>query len=386
MTLIYNFQKNQHMKVFLKTICFLCIIKSTAQIKTNFSIETLAGYENNIFKSPNSFLNNSGVLLTDKQLYKSSFYQTGDLKFVAKKEWRKQSLSFRISPKGIYYFSEKKSSYFTFLSGLRYINKLNKKITWKVNSWYKIKNREGENIDGSELNFPLGNNHFGLTTSLGFRLYKQNRSLFKIIYGNRDYKKSNGTDLCYNAVGVTTVLRNVFKRKTGWHSYGIEGSFINKFFQQKNLTTNVTAKFNWKDINAGIFYRYPLTNKLDIKPFLEYKTRIDSNKDKFSYTQLKPSLNLAYKNKKMTLGLTGSYSNRTYKTLLATDTKWNKLGKLNYHYFQVKLEAERKLNKKLSITANGYLNNRTSNKANTKSMYFRGYNYYNISVGFKYRF
>jgi len=373
------------MKYLLSLICFLFIIKSAAQIQTSFSVETTTGYEYNIFKSPESFLVN-GVLKNKNDLYKNSLFQEGGVRFFAKKKWKKQSLSFRMNPKGIYYFSEKKSSYFTFLTGLRYINELNKNTTLQVNSWYKIKNREGENIDGSELNFPFGNNHFGLTTSLDFRLYKQNRSMFKIVYGNRDYKKSNGIDLSYNAVGATAVIRNVFKRKAGWHSYGIEGGYSNKFFQQKNITTNLTAKFDWKDINAGIFYRYPLTKKLDLKPSLEYKTRIDSNKDKFSYTQLKPSLNLAYKNKKMSLDLTGSYSTRTYKTLLATDTNWDKLGKLNYQYFQVKLGVERKLNKKLSITANGYLNNRTSNKTNTKSMYFRGYDYYNISVGFKYRF
>jgi len=373
------------MKGLFKTIFFLFIIKSTAQIKTIFSTETATGYEYNIFKSPESFLKND-ALKKKNELYKNSLFQEGSIRFFAKKKWKNQSLSFRFTPKGIYYFSENKSSYFTFLSGLRYSNKLHKNTTWQINSWYKIKNREGENIDGSELNFPLGNNHFGLTTSLNFRLYKQNRSEFKLIYGNRDYKKSNGSDLNFHSVGATTVIRNVFKRKSGWHSYGIEGGFINKFFQQKNLITNITAKFNWSDMRVALFYRYPITKKLDLKPSFEYKARTDSNNDKFSYTQLKPSLNLAYKNKKITLDLTGSYSYRKYKTLLATDNIWNKLGELNYQYFKIKLGVERKLSKKLSIAANGFLNNRTSNKTNTKSMYFRGYNYYNISVGFKYRF
>ncbi|PHS07534.1 MAG: hypothetical protein COA88_08405 [Kordia sp.] len=373
------------MKGLIKIIFFLLLIKSSAQIKTNLTIETSTGYEYNIFKSPISFLDN-GVLKGKNELYKNSLFQEGSIRFLAKKKWKKQSFSFRFNSKGINYFSEKKSNYFTFLPGLRYINKLNKKTIWRVDSWYKIKNREGENVDGSELNFPLGNNHFGLATSLDFRLYKQNRSVFKVVYGNRDYKKSNGSDLSYNAIGVTTVIRNVFKRKAGWHSYGIVGGFTNKFFQQKNLTTNVTAKFNWKDMSATLFYRYPITKKLYLKPSFEYKTRIDSNKDKFSYTQLKPSLNLAYKNNKMTLGLTGSYSNRTYKALIATDNSWNKLGELNYQYFQLKLGVERKFNKKFSITASGFLNNRTSNKTNTKSMYFRAYSYYNLCVGFKYRF
>lgn len=373
------------MKVFLNTICFLFIIKSTAQIKSNFSVETSTGYEYNIFKSPETFLDN-GVLKDKNDLYKNSLFQEGGVRFFAKKKWEKQSLSFRFNPKGIYYFSEVKSSYFTFFSGLRYINELNKKTTWQVNSWYKIKNREGENIDGSELNFPLGNNHFGLATSLDFRLYKQNRSIVKVTYGNRDYKSSDTHDLLYNSLGVNTIIRNVFKRKAGWHSYGIEANFINKFFNQKELATNVIAKFNWKDISAGLFYRYPVTKAFDIKPSFIFKKRLDSKQDKFTYTQLKPSLDLVYKKKKLEINLTTSYINRKYKTLLATDINNNDLGKLNYNYYQIKLVAEQKINKKLSILANGFLNNRTSNKTNTQSIYFRDYNYYNLSIGFKYRF
>jgi len=373
------------MKHLLIFTCFLFAIESRAQIKTNFSIESSIGYENNIFKSPDSFLDN-GALKDQNNLYKNSFYQEGGVRFFAKKKWKNQSLSFRLNPKGIYYYSEKKASYFTFLSGLRYSNELNKNTKWQMSSWYKIKNREGENIDGSELNFPLGNNHFGLATSLDLRLYKQNRSFVKLIYGNRDYKKSNGFDLSYNAIGMSTVIRNVFKRKTGWHSYGVEADFVNKFFQQQKTSTNTTAKFKWKDMSAGVFYRYPITKKLDLKPLFQYKKRIDSDKDKFSYNQFKPSINLVYKNKKISLGLTGSYTSRTYKTLEATDNNWDKLGKLNYRFYQIKLEGERELNKKLSITTNCFLNNRKSNKTNTKSIYFRDYNYYNLSIGLKYQF
>ena len=178
----------------------------------------------------------------------------------------------------------------------------------------------------------------------------------------------------------------MFKRNAGWHSYGIEGGVITKFFNQKGETANTSNTFNWKDISAGIFYRYPITRELDLKPSLEYKTRIDSNTDKFSYNQLRPSLSLAYKNKKTGASLTGSYINRKYKTLEATDNNWSSLGKLKYQYFQVKLVGERKLNKKLSLTLTAYLNNRTSNKTNEKSIFFRAYDYYNVSIGLKYSF
>ena len=64
--------KKQYMKNLLTLICFLFLIKGTAQIKTNFSIETASGYEENIFKSPKSFFEN-GVLKNKNDLYRSSF-------------------------------------------------------------------------------------------------------------------------------------------------------------------------------------------------------------------------------------------------------------------------------------------------------------------------
>lgn len=363
----------------------LFVIKSAAQIKTHISLESNSGYEENIFKAPKHFLEN-GILKDKRDLYRSSFYHEGGLRFLAKKRWKNQSLSFRFNPRGIYYFSENQSSYFTFLSGLRYNNELNKKTKWQVNTWYRIKNRDGINVDGSELNFPLGNNHFGLTTSLDFRLYKPNRSSVKLIYGNRDYKESNNKKLNYNAIGINTVIRNVFKRKSGWHSYGIDVNYLTKYFTQKDLISNNSSSFNWKDVSARMFYRYPLTKELDLSPDFEYKIRSDSNNDKFSYQQFKPSLNLTYKNKKADVNLIGSYINRKYKTLEATDNNWTSLGKLTYQYYQVKLESEYRLNKKLSLTLLGFLNNRMSNKTNINSIYFRGYDYYKISLGIKYRF
>jgi len=374
------------MKLLIKVLCFFLATNLYAQLKTTIVIESLTGYENNIFKSPKSFLNSNGELLTDKQLYESSFYQTGDLKFIAKKEWRKQSISFRINPRGNYYYSENDASYFTIYSGIKYENILSKKTKWQIQSRYNFRNRKGDNVDGSELNFPLGYGHFDFSTGMHYRLYKQNRSFIKIIYGNRNYKKTNTNEISYNSLGVNTIFRNVYKRDAGWHSYGIEASFINKYFQQKNQVENTNEKFNWKDVSVGAFYRYPVTKKLDVKPLFTFKKRIDSKNDKFTYTQLKPSLNIAYKTTKIHFDVIGSYVNRKYKTLEATNTDWNKLGKLKYTYYQLKVVAKMKLNKKLSVVSKSYINNRTSNKTNMKSIYFRDYNYYYTGIGLKYTF
>jgi len=269
---------------------------------------------------------------------------------------------------------------------LRYTNKFGKKNKWQVFTWYRIRDRTRFNIDDSESNFPLANNHFGLNTSLDYRLYKSNRSSTKLIYGNRDYRESNGQKLNFNSFGINTIFRNVFKREAGWHSYGIEATYLNKFFNQRELITDELNTFNWKEITSRLFYRYPITKDFDVTPSFKYKSRVDSNDDKFSYNQRKYSLLLEYKNNHTRLGITGSYIDRNHKTLEANDSNWDYLGLLEYKYFQLKLTGEEKLSKSLSLTLNSLIDNRISNKTNQKSIFFRSYEYSNVSGGLKYKF
>ena len=358
---------------------------SFAQIKHQFNVETSTGYEYNIFKSPKTFIDMGTPVFKDS-LYKSSIFQEIGFKYIAKKEWGKQQLRLHINPRGQYYYSESESSYLTLFSGLRYQYKFSKKINWHIAARFNVKDREGENIDGSELNFPLGYRHFGLATGLNFRIYKPNRSYIRLLFGNRKYLETEASQLAYNIVGGQGVFRNVFKRSAGWHSYGFRLNYAIKYFDRSMLLTGTKDSFNWKEFSLGTFYRYPLTKTLDITPDFQYKQRSDSYKGKFSYTQWKPSLLMAYKTKKTQLTLTASYINRKYKTLQATNTAGTNLGALQYQYYQLRVNGEYKLNKKLSLLVNGYINNRRSNKTNENSIYFRGYDYFNTSLGVRYTF
>ena len=373
----------KNLTIFICTM--LTAYSSYAQIKHQFSAETSTGYEYNIFKSPRTFIDMGTPVFKDS-LYKNSIFQEIGFKYTAKKEWGKQQLSLRVNPIGQYYYSTSESSYFTLFSGLRYQYKFSKKTNWHIATRFNIKDREGENIDGSELNFPLGYRHFDVDTGLNFRIYKPNRSYVRLLYGNRKYHETEQSQLAYNIIGGQGVFRNVFKRNTGWHSYGVQLNYSIKYFDRNLLLTGTKDSFNWKEFSLGTFYRFPLTKTLDITPNVQYKKRADSNKDKFSYTQWKPSLLMAYKTKKTRLELTASYINRKYNTLQATNTAGTNLGVLQYRYYQLRLNGEYKLNKKLSLLINGYINNRQSNKTNENSIYFRGYDYFNTSVGVRYTF
>ena len=371
---------------FIYILMLLVSVHSFAQIQTNVTVETLSGYENNIFKSPKTFRNNAGVTLGKDSLYTNSFYQDLGVRAVFKKPWKKQSLSLRINPRGRYYYSENDASYFTLYSGLSYVNKISRKTDWFASARFNIRDREGENVDGSELRFPLGYRFYDITAGTNFRMYRQNRTYAKVFYGNKDYNETDRSDLAYDFVGANTIIRNVFRRPAGYHSYGVELNYVHKFFtNSKNASGAVNEKFTWRDFSSELFYRYPVTEQWQLRFSVAYKGRNDSEK-KFTYGQYKPALSIRYKTTDLLLNLTGNYVSRTYKTLRATASDNSDLGKLKYQYYQLRLEGELKLNKKLSIITNSFLNTRDSNKTNINSIYFRSYKTFYAGLGIRYRF
>ena len=357
-----------------------------AQLRTDLNINSLTGYEYNVLKSPATFIQN-GNLLGKDSLYKSSSFQRAGVKFVARKRWNKnKQLRLRINPIGQFYFNDSELNYYMLYTGFHYDYRFSNKTKWYNAIRFNIKDREGVNIDGSELNFPLGYKHFDVTSGLHFRLYKQNRTHAKLFYTNRVYNETEASNLSYNGIGGNLVFRNVFKSDKGYHSYGTELRLNNRFFKRHKVNNNTDETFRWLDFSSSIFYRLPVTKSLDVTPSFIFRNRKDSSADKFSFHQWRPALNLRYKNEVWNLDLTGSYVHRTYKTLKATNNQGTNLGALTYKYRQVNLEVARKLSKKLSLIGQGRWTTRISNKTNENAMFFRGYDYEYVGVGLRYIF
>jgi len=363
----------------------LIIIQVNAQIETDIEIATQTGYENNIFKSPDSFIDeDTGELLGKDGVQRSSFFQDIGIRGLFSKRWDNQKLSLRLNPKGRFYFSDDEASYFTIYSRLRYENELSRNTKWLVTARYNYRDRDGENLDDSELRTPLGYAHVETTSTLHFRLYKQNRTLVELKYANRDYKDGLTNNLSYNLIGIRTVFRNVFKRRAGYHSYGVEASFNKRHYKRVFFDgLEATTKRDWSYIDVEGFYRYPITENWQLRPSFQYMTRVDNDAGRFTYTQVKPTIAVSYNAESFSMDVTASYTNRNYDQLRATNTNGDDLGLLKFKYYRLRVNAEKQIAHNLFITANAYVNIRESNRTNQNSLIFRGYDHFYVGFGLK---
>ncbi|NQY06881.1 MAG: hypothetical protein HRT68_12010 [Flavobacteriaceae bacterium] len=376
------------MQIILSLLFVLLAQLISAQINSEFELETLSGYENNIFKSPSSFVDpDSGELLGKEDLYTNSIFQQVAIKGLFTKEWNNNNLTLRLLPRAQIFLSESQASYYTIYSRLRYEKEISNKTKWQVTSHFNYRDRDGENLDDNELRTPLGYRHFDVSTRLFFRLYKQSRSFVEIEYGNRNYQDGETNKLWYDYVAVNTIFRNVFKNPAGYHSYGVEASFSKRFYERNYFDPEEADETrNWTYFTAEPFYRIPITEKWRVRAGLEWQRRIDNDRGSFTYSQLRPSVELRYKTETFMAQLNGSYTNRGFNSLNATDVFGEVTGKLNLKYYRLRLEMEQKIGKNLYLTSDAYMINRESNRKNLNTTGFRSYQYFYAGIGLTFTF
>jgi len=372
------------MRKLLFLISFSFVLIAQAQLETNFTVKTHSGYEHNIFKFPSRYVNGDNELVSGSEALMSSFYQQFYANLSFKKSWEKSTLRLSFSPKTFLYYTEEEANYSEFFGKLQYQYNFEKHTKLSTSVWYRLKDREGLNADASDLAFPLGYNHYGVYTNLDFRLSRLNRSELRIAYNTKNYDATETSELSYNAFTGKYVFKNIFRRKSGYHHYGFELDFSNRAFTRQRSSGNDT--FTWRDISAEVFYKYPITKPIDIKGSFSVKSRKDSNQDRFSYSQLSSSLSIRYKHKTWDANVTTSYTLRNYETITAIDINSDTIGQLEYQYLRLNFNIEKSITSKFTLILDGNITNRDSNRTDVNSIFFRSYEYANVSLGIRYRF
>ena len=354
------------------------------QTEQDLYVETQSGYESNILRAPNSFIED-GVQMGPDEIQLSSFYQEVDIRGLITRSWGPHKFSVRLQPKGRFYFSEGDASYYTVYSRLRYENELNRNTRWLLTARYNFRDRDGNNLDDNELLTPLGYGHLEFSSGLFFRMYPQNRSFIEVRYANRDYTDGEVNDLKYDLFGVDAVIRNVFKRPEGYHSYGIETGFSNRQYTRTFVDPEEPATVrNWNYFYAEGFYRYPVTRELRIRPGFRYMIRTDTDTGRFSYSEIRPSVEISYNGERFSADFNASYVDRTFDQLRAVDTDNNDLGRLQFQYLRLRLDLEHAITDNLALVGTFYMNNRESNRTRETSLLFRSYNYNYSGIGLRF--
>ena len=140
---------------------------------------------------------------------------------------------------------------------------------------------------------------------------------------------------------------------------------------------------NWQYFSAEAFYRYPISRSLRLRSGVSFAGRNDNDTGRFSYQEISPSLELRYKTERVLLNLSGSYVDRNFQNLQATNTDNEEIGLLNLKYYRFRLALEYPITKHLTLTGDSYLISRVSNKTKLNSLVFRGYENYYTGIGLK---
>lgn len=365
---------------------FLCLfVSSFLSAQIDFSASTLSGYENNINKVPD-VLEVNGDILEREDLYMSSAYQDLIFRFKYIKKWNKSSFAAYITPQIRYYFSEQDANQTILNTRLTYKYDIRKNFRWENSFQYKIKDREGQDLDQNELSVPFGYKLMNLNSGLRFRLYKNNRTFVRLNYGSKEFDNSNSRSVMYNLYGINTEFKNIKWRNHLLHSYGVRLGYTNRDYQITNFSDGSNSNRTWTYIDAGVFYKLPISKQWYIQPELSYQKRTDKTNGIFGYSQIRPEVNISYESARFEINFMTSYTSRSFNNLNASNEDEEVIGNLDYDYWRVRANMEYILNKRFSLVFDGYLIDRVSNNTDITTTAFRSYTNSYVGFGLKYNF
>lgn len=371
------------MKYYIAFFCLIFTVNSFAQ--TDFKVSTLSGFETNINRSPSS-LEIDDELFTREDLHLNSFYQDVKLRFKYQKEWKYHSFSFLTTPKIRYYLTEFENNQKIFYGRLGHKYLLSRYTKWENSFSYKLKDRGGQDLDQNELNVPFGYNYFKLSTGIRYRLFKNNRSFTQLNYGRKQFDRSETRRVSYQYYTLKTEFRSVKWINHLLHYYGLEMSYTKRDYSILNFSSNNNDSRTWNYIDATLYYKHPFSKFFSIKPEISFQRRHDTNKNTFSYNQIRPEVNVSYEDARFLVELNGSYTYRKFDNVNARNSDEEITGNLEYNYLRIGYDLTYNLTNKLSLISEGYLINRNSNNTNINSGGFRSYINNYIGVGLSYNF
>lgn len=366
-------------------VLFCLIFTSNLFAQTDFKVSALSGFETNINRSPSS-LEIDDELITKEDLHLNSFYQDVKLRFKFQKEWKYHSFSFLTTPEIRYYLSESDNNQKIFYGRLGHKYMLSRYTKWENSFSYKLKDRGGKDLDQNELNVPFGYNNYKITTGLRYRIFKNNRSFTQLIYGKKQFDRSETRRVQYNFYGLKTDFKNVKWVNHLLRSYGATLSYIKRDYSILNFEEDNSDMRIWNYFDANLYYKIQLDNNWTFNSELAFQRRNDTNNNAFSYNQIKPELKITYEDARFLLSIGSSYAYRKFDKLTTSTFNGNTMNKLIYQYLRLKLKSQYNINNKLSLIIDGYFINRNSNNKNINSTTFRSYINNYIGIGLSYNF
>ncbi|MEM7103270.1 MAG: hypothetical protein AAF502_09085 [Bacteroidota bacterium] len=386
------------------------------QNSTKFEIETRSGYEYNIFRD---YPNNTGNDDQEDPGIKSGFFQYSKFQFDWKKKVELHQFGIKAGAEFDYFPTVNNANRFKPAISLNYTAKTGKYTSLIAKSKFSIyRTRKGaaEEVIGG---IPSPYRKLDLSLGYKFRPIKYNKTLIEASYINKTYDPFNERQYKYNSLEMKVRSTQRFKKKDKSSSYltmeyefqrrqsknsftgypdeaffdepefdefeeeeGEEGEFEEDeeavseedFFDSEDLFREGL----WLYHNLKLEYTFRTSSTLKWKTGLVLSQRTDKQEELYGYRQIRPFVELAFKDKKIELKWKTSAVFRQYTDLTA-DQNDNIL--LRQTYLRSSIRAAYQVKEPFFLTFKAALVNRSRNMPSGRNSRFLPYTNGEVSVG-----
>lgn len=381
--------KSYHALLLVSSLSFTQIYAQTITAEGRIN----SGFENNIFHSPESYLDRVGTLYDKNDLIVSD----GLVEFnweLGYKTTIKKNHKIRIEGSGETknYFSTPLANTAQIMLQGKYKYVMSDKLKLGYNLELERSKKLITNILGNELPALFTFTQFINEVFAQYEIIENNETTLGAYHKIRKYESAPNTEsLSYNtpALFFSTEQKfniNKVETKLDFEIEIKERKYTERTAKDANGNSQVGyPKRDWSYFVSGLSYNIEFSNGIEFEPFLAYTKRTDKFQDQFSYKELGYGLKFEYSLNHIVIDLRSSINNKNYNIRPALQTDGTEIP-LSYKYFKLSAEGEYSLSKRISFFVLTDYVSRDSNVTSIEKRPRRGFKTFNILGGIQYTF
>ena len=351
------------------------------------------GFENNVFNSPELYLDRAGTLFQKSDLVESDGFTEFGWKFKYRSILKKKhKISIQNTGSFKNFFSLANANQRgTDLKG-KYIYKKSRRLQFGYKIDLTRSKKLVTNILGDELTATFTFTQVINQGYVQYRIIENNKTKLGAYYKIRRYKSNPNTEsLSYNTPALVFSTEQSFninqtktRLKLGVSSAGRK--YLDRTAKDANGNGQVGYPTrDWSYFVTELSYRLKFRNNLEFEPYIVYTKRTDNFQDQFSYKEFKTGLKFSYSLDNALIEFKTINYNKNYNIRPALQTDGAEIP-LRYKYFKMSLKGEYRLPKRITLFFAVNYESRDSNVTSIERRPRREYDTYEIYTGIQYSF
>lgn len=363
-----------------------------AQLEYELSTFYQAGYENNIFHSPTSYIDRDGVLFDEDALIQSDALNGFGWDAELEREFNDKH-RFRLENSGWLrrYSTAKSANQADFDLELKYDLDLNRRIDLGGEIWGSNSNRLGTNVLGEELTRTFAYKEIGTEGYFESELWDDAFGIIELGWRHRNYQSEPGVEsLTYSETSVLGEFIQEFGSRDREQYLALEVEFESKPYRDRtsNDSTGYSGdpaypKRHWQYISGQISYGIELNDRWEFEPFLELKHRKDLFQNYYDYNETDYGLKITRDTGRLDISGDFGYRDRLY-LVRAAPQETGIDPQLNYRYIGFSFDLEYEVLTNLFVIGEYNTILRRTNVTVETMKTRRSYDYTDFTLGLEY--